>query len=104
MSKLQMDVVNDLKAQFHKRVEFLRESMQIIIPMTEEDRQLMQQGIDMLVSFDEELQDSESLRELSDLVDLDELTKKWPASSEMIQKMASMSSYLHYPAKTNGGK
>ena len=86
MSKLQMDVVNDFKAQFHKRVEFLR------------------QGIDMLVSFDEELQDSESLRELSDLVDLDELTKKWPASSEMIQKMASMSSYLHYPAKTNGGK
>ena len=54
MSKLQMDVVNDFKSQFHKRVEFLRESMQIIIPMTEEDKQLMQQGIDMLVSFDED--------------------------------------------------
>lgn len=104
MSKLQMDVVNDFKEQFHKRVEFLKESIQIIIPMTEEDKELIQQGIDMLVSFDEELQDSESLRELSDLVDLDELTEKWPASSKVIDEMASMSNYMHYPSDTYRGK
>lgn len=78
MSKRQLDVANDFREEFHKRVEFLQKSISVIIPITEEDANLLKMGVEMLTSFDEELQSAETLRDFSEFVDVEQLANQWP--------------------------
>lgn len=78
MSKRQLDVANDFREEFHKRVEFLQKSISVIIPITDEDANLLKMGVEMLTSFDEELQSAETLRDFSEFVDVEQLANQWP--------------------------
>lgn len=77
MSKRQLDIANDFRNEFHKRIEFLEKSISVIVPITKEDEELLKIGINMLTSFDEELQSAESLREFSEFIDIEKLTENW---------------------------
>ena len=88
MSKKQLEAVNDFRNELHKRVEFLSDALSIIIPITKEDEEMIKVGIDMLTSFDNELQSAQSLRELSEYVDVDKITEQWEDTKELINRRA----------------
>lgn len=77
MSLRQEALMEDFKKEFHKRVMFLKQALSIIIPLSEEDKMTFENGIETLMSLDEELQNADTVREISKYVDLDEVEKSW---------------------------
>jgi hypothetical protein len=77
MSLRQEALMEDFKKEFHKRVMFLKQALSIIIPLSEEDKAIFENGMATLIDLDEELQNAETVREISKYVDLDEAEKSW---------------------------
>lgn len=77
MSLRQEALMEDFKKEFHKRAMFLKQALSIIIPLSEEDKAVFENGMETLMDLDDELQNAETVREISKYVDLDEVEKSW---------------------------
>lgn len=97
MSKRQLDIADDFRKEFHKRADFLSKSLSIIRPITEEDKRLLQVGMDMLSSLDEELQRAETLRDFAEILDVEKLEANWEDVKKVADQRASqMADEFHF--------
>lgn len=92
MSKRQVELAKDFRKYVHERVQFLVQSLPIIVPLTEEDSKKMRIGIDMIQSIDEKLQKAETARDFSEIIDLDDIEDTWPLLKNQLDIRESVSS------------
>ena len=72
-----MKLINNYYLSWNRKQELWTNIRGYDEVITKEDEKLLKIGINMLTSFDEELQSAESLREFSEFIDIEKLTENW---------------------------
>lgn len=80
------EILEDFKKTFHEKTKNLLTAVTIINCINESDEYLMKTGVQMLKSFDEELQQCSCASEMNELVDVEQLYDKWKDMHEMLNR------------------
>lgn len=77
MSKELFDKAESFRREFVSCLNYLEESLPIIIPQTKEDEVKMGVGLNLLSRIQDELNQAQDLTDFDQILDLDELEDSW---------------------------